>query len=69
MKDDGQVHQFLGKHLLHWIEALSWLGKASNVIFNLKSLKSVVDVSYSLALLVSFSTDLGDIDQLGKATY
>lgn len=62
VKDDGQVHQFLGKHLLHWMEALSWFGKASDVIFNLESLKSVVDVSYSLALHVSCSADLENID-------
>ncbi|KAM0703990.1 hypothetical protein Q7P35_008996 [Cladosporium inversicolor] len=51
MKDDGEVHQFLGKHLLHWMEALSWLGKASDVIFNLESLKSVVDISRGKQLI------------------
>lgn len=24
IKDEGAVHQFLQKHMLHWIEALSW---------------------------------------------
>jgi hypothetical protein len=33
------------------MEALSWLGKASDVIHNLRFLQSVVDVSYTLALL------------------
>jgi len=45
VKDEGQIHQFLKKHLLHWIEALSWLGKASDVIHNLRSLQSAVEVS------------------------
>jgi hypothetical protein len=51
VKDDGGIHQFLKKHLLHWIEALSWLGMASDVIHNLRFLKSVVDVSCTPALL------------------
>jgi len=25
----GQVYQFLQDHLLHWLEALSWMGKIS----------------------------------------
>jgi hypothetical protein len=46
--DNDKVHRFLNKHLLHWIEALSWLGKASDVIHNLKTLQSIVDVSHVL---------------------
>ncbi|KAK3615199.1 hypothetical protein LTR56_026748 [Elasticomyces elasticus] len=42
IKDDCEVHQFLKKHLLHWIEALSWLGKASDVINSLRALQSIV---------------------------
>jgi len=44
-KDDGIVHKFLEKYLLHWMEALSWLGKASRIIHNLRDLQSIVDVS------------------------
>jgi hypothetical protein len=47
IKDDSAVYRFLEKHMLHWIEALSWLGKASDVIHNLGALQSVVDVSCS----------------------
>jgi WD40 repeat protein len=47
IKDDGAVLRFLEKHLLHWMEALSWLGKASDVIHSLKALESIVDVSFS----------------------
>lgn len=46
--DDGLVHQFLKKHLLHWMEALSWLGRASDVIHNIDALRSIVDVSHTL---------------------
>jgi hypothetical protein len=46
--DDGCVHQFLKKHLLHWMEALSWLGKAGDVIHNINALKFIVDVSHTL---------------------
>jgi hypothetical protein len=45
--DEGPVHQFLKKHLLHWMEALSWLGKAVNVVHNLAALRSLVDVSHT----------------------
>jgi hypothetical protein len=46
--DNGKVHQFLNRHLLHWIEAMSWLGKTSDVIQNLKTLQSIVDVGHIL---------------------
>jgi hypothetical protein len=45
LEDDDDVHRFLRNHLLHWIEALSWLGKASDVIHSLGSLRAIVDVS------------------------
>jgi hypothetical protein len=37
--NDG-VHQFLENHMLHWIEALSWLGKASDIVHNIAALRS-----------------------------
>jgi hypothetical protein len=48
IKDDGAVHQFLHNHMLHWIEALSWLGKASDVVHHIVALRSYVDVSHTL---------------------
>jgi len=45
IKDDGAVLHFLQKHMLHWMEALSWLGKTSDVIHNIAALRSVIDVS------------------------
>jgi len=47
LDDDGAAHQFLQKHLLHWMEALSWLGKACDVIHSLETLKSIVAVSHT----------------------
>ena len=47
IKDGSAVHQFLQKHMLHWIEALSWLGRASDVIHNFAALRPLVDVSSS----------------------
>lgn len=44
LKDGGQVDTFLRAHLLHWIEALSWLNSLSNVIGFLSSLRSLTDV-------------------------
>ena len=43
--DDGQVHRFLQQHLLHWLEALSWLGRLSGAIAYISQLQSLVCVS------------------------
>ncbi|KAK5689539.1 hypothetical protein LTR17_026240 [Elasticomyces elasticus] len=51
IKDDCEVHQFLKKHLLHWIEALSWLGKASDVIHSLRALQSIVNADQGEKLI------------------
>jgi hypothetical protein len=45
ISDDGLIHKFLEFHFLHWIEAISWLGKIAEVIHNLEALQSIVDVS------------------------
>jgi hypothetical protein len=45
IKDSDAVLRFLQEHMLHWMEALSWLGKMSDVIHNIAALRSVVDVS------------------------
>ena len=50
IKDSDTVLRFLQKHVLHWVEALSWLGKTSDVIHNIAALRSVVDVSHTLTL-------------------
>jgi hypothetical protein len=43
--DDDQVHQFLQAHLLHWLEALSWMRKISEGIHAIASLESIALVS------------------------
>lgn len=50
VNDDGLVHEFLKKHLLHWMEALSWLGRASTIFHSLETLRAVVDVGSDLLL-------------------
>ncbi|KAF2186301.1 hypothetical protein K469DRAFT_664193 [Zopfia rhizophila CBS 207.26] len=39
--DNDQVHQFLKVHLLHWLEALSWMRKVSKGIYAINSLESI----------------------------
>jgi hypothetical protein len=44
--DNDQVHQFLKNHFLHWVEALSWMGKILEGIYAIVSLESVAQVRY-----------------------
>ena len=46
LSDYNQVYQFLQKHFLHWLEALGWIGKISEGIQAILSLKAHVPVSY-----------------------
>jgi NACHT domain len=41
-----QIYQFLQEHLLHWLEALCWMGKASEGILAITSLESHILVSH-----------------------
>jgi NACHT domain len=45
LQDNDHVHQFLQKHLLHWLEALSWMQKMSEGILEIISLESIISVS------------------------
>jgi hypothetical protein len=47
-KDNGQVHTFLKKHLLHWLEALSLVERISDGILMLIVLQDIVKVNYPL---------------------
>jgi hypothetical protein len=49
LADDGQVHQFLQEHLLHWLEALGWLGRVSEGIHAIVSLGSMTTVRLTRA--------------------
>ncbi|SLM35266.1 nacht and wd40 domain protein, partial [Lasallia pustulata] len=41
LRDNDYVHQFLQKHLLHWLEALGWMQKISEGILEIISLESI----------------------------
>jgi hypothetical protein len=45
LQDNDYIHQFLQKHLLHWLEALSWMQKISEGIVEIISLESIISVS------------------------
>ncbi len=45
LHDKDQVHRFLQVHLLHWLEALGWLGRASEGILAMLSLEDHIKVS------------------------
>jgi hypothetical protein len=53
--DYDQVHQFLQKHLLHWLEALGWIGKTSEGILAILLLEAQISVSliYSYKILAN----------------
>ena len=44
-RDNDQVHQFLQGHLLHWLEALGWMGKISEGILAILLLEAQIPVS------------------------
>ena len=46
LDNGGKVKMFLWKHLLHWLEVLSILGKVSEGILMFHRLQSLVDVSF-----------------------
>jgi hypothetical protein len=47
-----EAYQFLQAHLLHWLEALGWMGKASEGIKAIFSLEAHVPVSCLLFIRV-----------------
>jgi hypothetical protein len=48
--DNGQVHQFLQVHILHWLEVLGWIGKTSEGILAISTLEAEILVSLLLSL-------------------
>jgi len=42
LRDDDQVHQFLRKHFLHWLEALSLIREMSDSVRMVTDLESMV---------------------------
>jgi hypothetical protein len=48
--DNDRVYQFLQVHLLHWLEALGWIGKTSEGILAVNTLEALIPVSlYSIS--------------------
>ena len=45
LHDNKEVHKFIKVHLLHWLEALGWMGKASEGIRAILSLEAQIPVS------------------------
>jgi hypothetical protein len=43
--DGSMINVFLDKHILHWIEAMSWMGKTSDAIEAIASLEEMIQVS------------------------
>jgi hypothetical protein len=50
--DGHQAYLFLKRHFLHWLEALSLLGKISKSIAMIGSLQALVSVSFANAKLI-----------------
>lgn len=46
--DNDQVHKLLQQHLLHWLEALGWLGKVSEGVHGILSLGLLIQVNMLL---------------------
>ncbi|KAJ8063425.1 hypothetical protein OCU04_008644 [Sclerotinia nivalis] len=40
----NEIHDFLNKHFLHWLEALCWMGKISEAVLAIISLESCISV-------------------------
>jgi hypothetical protein len=55
--DSKEVHWFLQAHLLHWLEALGWMGKTTEGIQAILSLEAHVSVSY-LSIICRSLTNL-----------
>ena len=55
--DNSHVHQFLQKHLLHWLEALSWMRKMREGILAINSLVSIALVSLRILTSPKITTN------------
>jgi hypothetical protein len=52
IRDGEQVHVFLQNHLLHWLEALSLIGNASESIAMVGTLQSILEVTSCLTRML-----------------
>ena len=49
--NEGLIHNFIYKHLLHWIEAISWLGDAAGIVEQINTLRIIIKVCLSYLIL------------------
>jgi hypothetical protein len=56
---EDAVHTFLREHFLHWLEALSLMGKISDSISLIDTLRSLVDVSCSASYTTYITYSVG----------
>ena len=61
--DGDQVHDFLCRYFVQWLEALSLIGRASESISIIKTLQSLVQVSHLRHLCVCYKLTLTYIGQ------
>lgn len=47
VRDGDQVHCFLTRHFLHWLEALCFMGKISESIIMINTLQNIIEVRFS----------------------
>ncbi|KAF2830311.1 hypothetical protein CC86DRAFT_443354 [Ophiobolus disseminans] len=64
--DNNEVHNFLKKHCLHWIEALGWIGKVSEGIHAISSLESITLTS-DCPVLYAFVHDMKRFALYGRS--
>jgi hypothetical protein len=62
LHDNGQIHEFLLTHFLHWLEALSWMRKSAEGILAIISLEIIAFVSLSLPYQAFFKLNY-DLEQ------
>jgi WD40 domain-containing protein/NACHT domain-containing protein/heterokaryon incompatibility protein (HET) len=52
LDDDHQIDEFLQRHILHWFEALGWIGRLSDGIHALSALELKISVGFIFAQTV-----------------
>jgi hypothetical protein len=53
VRDGDEIHRFLERYLLHWLEALSLIGRVSESVGMIDELRSMTNVSYPVILYPS----------------
>lgn len=67
LRDGGSVHVFLQQHLLHWLETLSLMGKVSEGVLMILSLRSMVKVSHDVKDIGATDTNVASFCSTTRA--